>query len=226
MLLAALREEGSGSHASCSLELAHCGARSPACSPWGPHLPLWGGGSFHTVFFLGPRGRTRLSVVQRPPPAPLPVLSSGFRFPGLEEALRGSVGTALPAEGGGDCVTLWGCRTLSRPRLAATVRAPLAPTASLGFRSPWGRSRCQGPGWIILVTCQGLSGGRGAGGRGLSPSELLLLPAEDLRELAQLLAGSLRLLLQPLVVLAQAGHLRLQHHLVLLLLLEVRVQLF
>lgn len=57
------------------------------------------------------------------------------------------------------------------------------------------------------------------GGRSsLSGSQLLLLPAEDLCELAQLLAGGLGLLLQPLVVLAQAGHLRLQHRLVLLLL--------
>lgn len=45
------------------------------------------------------------------------------------------------------------------------------------------------------------------GGGGLSTSEFLLFPAEDLRELAQLLAGGLRLLLQPLVVLPQAGHL-------------------
>lgn len=49
-------------------------------------------------------------------------------------------------------------------------------------------------------------------------SELLLLPAEELCELAQLFTGGLRLLLQSLVVLPQAGHLGLQHHLVLLLL--------
>lgn len=107
--------------------------------------------------------------------------------------------------------------------------------ASLKFPCPWEHSG--GPGWIILVTPTTRSQTKGhkrAGapsrrvegwGDGLPTSEFLLLPAEDLSKLAQLLAGRLRLLLQPLVVLPQAGHLRLQYCLVLLLLLQVCVQL-
>lgn len=105
------------------------------------------------------------------------------------------------------------------------------PQISVSMGAQWG------PGWIILVTPTTRSQTKGhkrAGapslrvegwGDGLPTSEFLLLPAEDLSKLAQLLAGGLRLLLQPLVVLPQAGHLRLQYCLVLLLLLQVCVQL-
>lgn len=67
----------------------------------------------------------------------------------------------------------------------------------------------EGPWWSPLATpatrSPQLPGRRGRGG-GLPTSEFLL-PAEDLGELAQLLTGSLGLLLQPLVVLPQASHL-------------------
>lgn len=100
---------------------------------------------------------------------------------------------------------------MSRLQLTAPVRPPSGFCVHGGAVGPW---------WSALATpatrSPQLPGRRGRGG-GLPTSEFLL-PAEDLGELAQLLTGSLGLLLQPLVVLPQAGHLRLQHRLVLLLL--------
>lgn len=115
------------------------------------------------------------------------------------EQLRGRLETALPP----------GARGPRADSLGGLPQVPLLPQASLSLEGRWGL------GCSILVTpaTRGRAEGEGqeptpaqAAG-GLSTSEFLLFPAEDLRELAQLLAGGLRLLLQPLVVLPQAGHL-------------------
>ena len=122
-----------------------------------------------------------------------------------------------------DHTALWGSRTKSRQPGEASLRSTAAPSVRV-------LERAVGPGLQYLGHACDLGPGRGRGGQepmsaraaggggGLSTSEFLLFPAEDLCKLPQLLAGGLRLLLQPLVVLPQAGHLRLQHRLVLLLL--------
>lgn len=109
----------------------------------------------------------------------------------------------------GDHIAPWGSRTKSRQ----PGRPPSGPTAAPSVPV---LGRAVGPGLQYLGHACDQGPGRGRGGQeptpaqaagGLSTSEFLLFPAEDLRELAQLLAGGLRLLLQPLVVLPQAGHL-------------------